>query len=838
MSVSNNQIYQFGPFQFHLSQRLLKREGAVISLPPKATEILVLLLSNAGDLVEKEILMNHVWPDSFVEEGNLTQNIFTLRRALGDRQTQVRYIETVARRGYRFVADVSVLERLPSGNSGINPFFDIGNSHQSSPTLMVLPFVNATGDQKFEELADAITDNLINNLSKMSSLRVMSSTMGFRYKGKDIEHTLIAAQFRVTKMIAGKLTLRGTRLIIGAELLDPINSWTLFRNDFSFSLGDSLDSVSQIALEICAALKPTLISTREGQLTLRYTENSRAYLEYTKGRFQWSKLTREKVQKAIEHFGNAIVLDPNYSLAYSGIVDSYLRLTTGYLPPLVDDVRYTSPEFLGKSIEIEASTNFDTAETSASKVRLRFEWDWKNAERELKRANDLKAEDISGHQWQAAYLFVRQLCLQSQQYESQELSSIWPEYGTLPQQIRSAKLTSAEEIQVFCGIAREQIDLGNYSAACLILKSWWQPDSWPTVSNLDIRSSADLLFTAGELAGFVASTNQLPNGQKNAEALLSGAIVLFQQLGSFLRAREARIELALCYYRQGRFDLGRAALLEAMEGLGSKEPELRCLALVRLASLERHSGQLNDALEYLKQATELVESSGPWVSGRFHLELAATYKELATANGDPNLFERSIDFHLKSLREFEAIGNIRLLGIARNNLGFLLLTWGQYERAIPHLWTAWVVFERLGDKVRRAQVDDTLARLLIALREFELAKMVSERATDIFQNGDEDALFAEVLTTRGLVMCKLDQGRDAIITLERAYGIAARCGDREGALKALLIMLEELESQLSSEQQHDIGLRLRQLLPECRQSSIKDRALSALELVGMERPRL
>jgi DNA-binding winged helix-turn-helix (wHTH) protein/tetratricopeptide (TPR) repeat protein len=833
MSVSNNLIYQFGPFHFDLGQRLLKRDSAVISLPPKATEILVLLLSKAGDLVEKENLMNHVWPDSFVEEGNLTQNIFTLRRVLGDQRSRMRYIETVARRGYRFVADVNVLESFVSGGSGIHSFLDVASS-QASSILMVLPFVNATGDVKFEELADAVTDNLINNLSKMSSLRVISGTTGYRYKGRDIDHKLIAAQLGVTKMIVGKLSLRATGLILAAELLDPMKGWTLFRNDFRCSLGDPLDSVPILATEICEALTPALTNPRETQLTLRYTENSQAYLEYTKGRFHCSKLTGERVQKAIEHFGKAILLDPNYTLAYSGIVDSYLRLATNYLPPAADDVRYTSPEFLGKSIEIEAYRNTDTADTSASKVRLRFEWDWKNAEREVKRANDLKAEGPKGYQWQTAYLFIRQLYLQSQQYKSLGASSEFAAHRDLPQQIPSAKLTSAEEIQVLCAIAREQVDLGNYSAGCLILQNWWQPDGWPTVDSLDLRSSADLLFTAGELAGFVASANQLPNGQKNAEALLSGAIVLFQQLGSLLRTCEARIELALCYYRQGRFDLGRSALHAALESLGSKEPELRCLALVRLASLERHSGQLTDALAYLEQASELVETPGPWISGRLNLELGATYKDLAGDKGDSALFERSVEFHLKSLREFEAIGNVRLLGIARNNLGFLLLTWGQCERAIPHLWTAWVVFEQLGDKVRRAQVDDTLARLLLALREYELAKMVSERATEVFQNGDEDALFAEVLTTRGLVMCKLCQPTDAIITLERAYGIAARCGDHEGAIKALLIMLEDLDTQLSTEQQREIGRRLKRLLPKCRQSSIKDRAHTALDLIGIE----
>src|SRR4029450_6548953 len=112
MPHSNNLCYEFGPFRMNVSQRVLTRAGDVISLPPKATDILVLLLQNAGELVEKDDLMKEVWPDSFVEEGNLTQNIFTLRRALGDHRSSAQYIETVVRMGYRFIAAVRVVENL------------------------------------------------------------------------------------------------------------------------------------------------------------------------------------------------------------------------------------------------------------------------------------------------------------------------------------------------------------------------------------------------------------------------------------------------------------------------------------------------------------------------------------------------------------------------------------------------------------------------------------------------------------------------------------------------------------------------------------------------------
>src|ERR1041384_2720706 len=117
MPHSDNLYYQFGPYQFDLSNRILTRHGETIPLTHKATEILIMLISNAGQVVEKDELLKQVWRDTFVEEANLTQNIFMLRRALGDDRTDSKYIETVARRGYRFVGPVRVFDPDQNGGS-------------------------------------------------------------------------------------------------------------------------------------------------------------------------------------------------------------------------------------------------------------------------------------------------------------------------------------------------------------------------------------------------------------------------------------------------------------------------------------------------------------------------------------------------------------------------------------------------------------------------------------------------------------------------------------------------------------------------------------------------
>ena len=831
MPHSNNLCYEFGPFRLNASQRVLTRDGDLISLAPKATEILLVLLRNAGELVGKEEMMKVVWPDSFVEEANLSQNIFTLRRALGDARSDARYIETVTGRGYRFVASVKTVDIPPLTSNIVGEFLNVDARFEAPPTLAVLPFMNGTGNDELEYLADGVSDNIINSLSQISKLRVMSRSAVFRFKGRELDPKFILAELGVDAVLLGKVISRPSGLMINAELVDVATGWQLWGESFDCESQSLLEIQDEIARQISATLRLKLTGDEEKRITTRYTESSSAYQAYIEGRFHWSRYTRAGIEKAIGHFRSAIELDPNYALAYAGIVDCYLRLATNYLPPeeyaLVEDDLPAS--MTDRQERAEDGTSPDAYEF---KIKLRHEWDWKGAERELRRANELKSDYPSAHQWHAAYLFVKHLYQKSQFYQrvgEASLASIPPE--VLSARIPSGHLTPSEEVQVFCAIARDQIDVGNYEAARLVLKRWWSLGLWPKLIGLGSKSCADLLFTTGELAGFVASAEQLPIGQKNAENLLSGSIALFEQLGSIVRAAEGRTELALCYYRQGNFDLGRATFVSVLDTLPPDDCELRCLALIRLASLERHAGRPEDAFDRLTDAKSVVNASGPWASARHHLELASTYKDLAIADEKASLFDFSLAHYRESLNQFEAIGNLRMVGIAENNLAFLLVTLGRFDDAQFHSLRARSMFEGLRDKVRRAQVDDTLARLHLALHEFDLAEKAANRAIETLQSGDEDVLLAEVLSTKGIVCARLKHFGEAERMLERAHGVALRCGDREGAGRALLLMIEEIGSYLSSGSRKDIGVRLLQLLSETQQSSIRARVQRSLELI-------
>lgn len=778
----------------------------------------MMLVMHAGELVEKDELLKQIWPDTFVEEANLTQNVFLLRKLLGHERNGPKYIETVTRRGYRFVAEVKAVEQDQNRRADLT----IQNTFSQPPVVAVLPFANNTGNNELEYLADGLTESLINNLSRVSKLRVMSRTTVFRFKGNGIDPQKVVKELGADVVLIGSLNVRNAGMAIAVELVDTSNGWQLWGESFDFQSQDILQVQEGITRQLLSALNLTLSGEEVNRATARYTENAAAYQSYLEGRYHWSQYTRKGIERAIGHFRNAIETDPNYALAYAGIVDCYLRLATNYLPP-EDDLPAASGE-----TTFPAPASSERADELDPKIKLRFEWDWKSAERELRRANELHSDYPSAHQWYAAYRVSKQLFEESKGLKSdlnrppREVIS-QNNREPFPARIASIQLTSTEQLQVHCSIVREQIDSGNYEAACLVLRPWWSFGVWPKLHGLNSQSCADLLYTSGELAGWLASSKQLQRGQKHAEELLNGSIALFEQLGFTKRAAEGRIELALCYYRQGLFDIGRSTLIQVLSSLIDNDFELRGLALIRLASLERHAGRLKDALTRLLEARRFVEVSGPWGTGRCHLELASTYKDLASAENILAYFDYARFFYVKALRELEAVGHHRYVAVVENNVGFLLLSLGCYEESEKHLCRARKLFDSFSDLVRGAQVNETLARLYIQTKEYNLAHKVIERAVKTLAQTDGEALLSEALRTQGVLASRLGNYANAKRSLEAAYQVAARCGDKEGAGRALLLMLEEIGSHLEKTEKIEMAEVLQELLLTTQQTSVRAR---------------
>jgi signal transduction histidine kinase/ActR/RegA family two-component response regulator/predicted negative regulator of RcsB-dependent stress response len=330
----------------------------------------------------------------------------------------------------------------------------------------------------------------------------------------------------------------------------------------------------------------------------------------------------------------------------------------------------------------------------------------------------------------------------------------------------------------------------------------------------------------------VASSKRIPGGRKPAEALLNGSIAIFEQMQERVRAAEGRIELACCYYHQGAFDLARATLRCALSDVIDDERELRSVALIRLAVVERLAGRLHDALALLDEATPLLKRSGDWPKGRFHLEFANTLKDLGMAENQKVFLERALKHYHQALSHFNRVGNHRYTAIVENNHGYLLSSLKRFDEACVHLDTARRLFEMLEDNVRRAQVDETLAQLYLASGKYDLAEESIKLSVETLEISGEEAFLAEALTTHGIVSCRLGKKQEAKPIIERARRVAERCGDREGAGRALLILIEEMCEQLGDDERREIGAQANQLLANSQQQATRERLRKCLETIA------
>jgi DNA-binding winged helix-turn-helix (wHTH) protein/tetratricopeptide (TPR) repeat protein len=799
MPHNNTLYYEFGPYRLEVAQRVLTRTGETIALTPKATEILILLVTNAGQLVEKDELLKEVWPDSFVEDSNLTQNIFQLRRTLGDERAEPKYIETVARRGYRFIANVRTVHAGAGGSVADSENGLDGDGAVLPPrTVAVLPFVNATGDAGVEYLADGLTDNFVNNLARVSKLRVMSRSAVFRYKSRQLDPRVVGKELGVGVVLVGRIAAHPPGISIGVELVEVNSGWQIWGESFDCESKDILEVQDAITRHLLAALKLKLSGDEEKRVTTRYTESAEAYQAYLEGRYHWSKYTRSGIEKAIIHFRQAIELDPNYALAYAGIIDCYLRLATNYLPPEEEIIRLTA----------ESSDEPDQhVKDSDEKLKLRFEWDWKGAERETQRAHELKLDFPKAHQWYAAYRRAKELFEQARALSN---DGDLIKSSKFPAQILLGEPTPAEQLQVLCAVAREQAAVGNVNAAELVLKPWYRENGWPNLVTMSAPAAADLLFTLGLLIGRLAITKIAPYGHRRAEAFLTGSIALFENLGAKSQSVEAQIELARCFYRQGLFDLSRDTFSAALSELADDQMELKSRGLVFWAVLERDSGRLAESMTKLNEAAKLT-LRGLLATGIYHSEAAGTLKDLAAYEGGESYIDRALLHYKAALYESEVVGNHRMTAIVENNLGLLLRNVGRMDESEKHLLRSLSYFEALADKVHPAYVKETLTRLYVATNKYVLAKQAIDDAIQIFEVTDGQAVLAEALTTSGIVLSRLANFNEAKKRFEAAYNVSERCGDREGARRALLSMFEEMRERLDHDELLQISDKLQRL---------------------------
>jgi TolB-like protein/DNA-binding winged helix-turn-helix (wHTH) protein/Flp pilus assembly protein TadD len=440
---------RFGFFEADIRSGELTKRGKRIRLQEQPFQLLAMLLERPGELLTREELTSKLWPNTIIDfDHGLNKAIAKIRGALGDSAGNPRFIETVARRGYRFIADVTVAGQgqlqvvpqvaSPGLGTGLAIPADVGNSprrptrawrllglgvglllvavlswslYPRSPSapairsLAVLPLENLSGDPSQNYFAQGMTDELITRMAQISALRVISRTSVMAYTGVRKSLPEIARELNVEAVVAGSVLLSGERVRITAQLIQVPTDAPMWAQSYEGDLQDTLALQGKVARDIAEQIRVTLNIRERAALMKSKTVNRDAYEAYLKGRYFWSKRTGDGLKKAIEYFNHAIEIDPTYAGAYSGLADSYALAGDweyGVLPP-----REAFP--LAKAAAAKAlalDNSLGDAHTSLAFALDLYDWDWEGAQAEYEAAIKLNPGYATAHHWYAWHLIV------------------------------------------------------------------------------------------------------------------------------------------------------------------------------------------------------------------------------------------------------------------------------------------------------------------------------------------------------------------------------------------------------------------------------------------------
>jgi TolB-like protein/DNA-binding winged helix-turn-helix (wHTH) protein/Tfp pilus assembly protein PilF len=459
---------RFGIFELDLRASELRKKGARVKLQEQPCQILAMLLERPGEIVSREELRNRLWQrDTFVDfDHSLNTAIMRLREVLGDSSENPIFIETLSRRGYRFIAPVEEVAPLngptqklqglhsdsqfaahdagpaPTGipqderAAGRAPhYLQIStraitatalliaafalvsvlifryarkpsvSSANSEPikSLVVLPLEDLSAEKNQDYFADGMTDELIASLAKIRQLRVISRTSAMAYKGTRKPLSEIARDLHVDAVVEGTVLRAGNRVRITAELVQVSTDRHLWAETYESELGNILTLQSQVASAIVNEIRINLTPEEQKRLATPRMVNAQAYEDYLKGRYYWNKRSEEGLTKAVEYYQRAADKDPQYALAYAGLADCYDLLGSTIIGAMPSaDAAPNAKAAALKALAIDPS--LVDAEITLASIKLNYDWDWQGAENAFKHAIELNPEQATAHQRYSLYL--------------------------------------------------------------------------------------------------------------------------------------------------------------------------------------------------------------------------------------------------------------------------------------------------------------------------------------------------------------------------------------------------------------------------------------------------
>ena len=420
-----SRLFEFGPFQLEAGERVLRRGEEVVQLTPKVFDLLVLMVENPGRLLEKETLLKSLWPDTFVEEANLSVHVSALRKALGESLNEPQYIETVPKRGYRFVANVKEVTftgpapptSLPSQNInysrrwaiylgvaavlavayGVGAYLNsIKNTSGVADihSIAVLPFKPLTADGKGDDnyLGLGMADALITRLTNIHQITVRPTSSIQKYCTMNADPIAAGKELQVDALMDGRIQRSGNSIRVTVQLLRVRDGAPLWADKFDDAFTNIFTVQDSISEKLSAALSMRLSAGEQKSLLRRETTNSDAYEQYLQGQYLASRRTRADTDKAITYFERAIDKDSRYPLPYAEMAAAYItQAGAGLGPDLWEKARIAA----GKAVSLDPT--LADAHLALGKVLMRADWDWDGARREFDRALAIDAKFAAAH---------------------------------------------------------------------------------------------------------------------------------------------------------------------------------------------------------------------------------------------------------------------------------------------------------------------------------------------------------------------------------------------------------------------------------------------------------
>jgi DNA-binding winged helix-turn-helix (wHTH) protein/Tfp pilus assembly protein PilF len=384
MKNDPNCIYEFGPFSVLLNERRLLCNGTQVSLTHKAFDTLVMLVQHRGQVLEKKEMMDQIWPDTFVEEATLAQNIFTLRKVLGENTTGVQYIETIPKRGYRFVAEVKKSYVGRPKTQALTP--------PSLSSIAILPFDSLFTEETDEYLKLGMADALITKLSNIKQVIIRPTRAVRKYAAIDADPIAAGKELAVDLVLTGTIQRLGDKIRISVQLICVSDSTILWSEMFDETFGDIFSVQDSISEQIIKTLSLKITTQERERVIKNYTSDPEAYLKYLKGRFYWGKWTREGFEKGIAFLQQAATADPEFALAHAAIAEAYNTLSFyGYLDPK------SASQAVNRAAlrAIQIAPNSAEAHAALAINNFSFTWDWTIAEQEFLRALEINPSNSS-----------------------------------------------------------------------------------------------------------------------------------------------------------------------------------------------------------------------------------------------------------------------------------------------------------------------------------------------------------------------------------------------------------------------------------------------------------